>query len=83
MVKQGISGLHGFTNYIRAYLFIKAPLMCILPMHRVVAIHNLSDTRTQHLDRRRVVDRDDITGICIWKSVWDDANHHDQMVRSR
>ena len=52
-------------------------------MHCVVAIHNLSDTRTQHLDRRRVVDRDDITGICIWKSVRDDANHHDQMVRSR
>ena len=27
MDKQCISGLHGFTNYIRAYLFFKAPLM--------------------------------------------------------
>ena len=50
---------------------------CILPMHRVVALHNLPDTRSQHLDRQRVVDCDDITGICIWKSVRDDASHRD------
>ena len=55
---------------------------CLLPMHRVVALHSLPDTRTQHFDRQRVVDRDDITGICIWKSVRDHASHHDRMVRS-
>ena len=49
----------------------------MLPMHHVFAVHNLPGTRSHHFERQRVVDRNDVIGICVWKSVRDDASHHD------
>ena len=56
---------------------------CILPVHRVFIIHNISGVHAQYFERQHVVDCNCVIGIFIWESVGIDAGYHDRVVRSR